>query len=133
MSSYVGERRDVSWKEQTLDSIAAPPLPLTVFFVLFIMMMYFTNYSDYKETVERSKMGLRLYLFLVPLLVIVAANVLMLRHRWWRDWSSPAHEASAAGVGEDWSLPWGVVVVLVVVLVLIHYQPPFQSGWFRAI
>ncbi|KZV39720.1 hypothetical protein F511_14187 [Dorcoceras hygrometricum] len=131
MSSYFGERNPASWKEQTLDSLAAPPLPLAAFFTLFIMMMYFTNYSDYKETVERSKMGLRLYIFLLPILAILAAYVVTLRHRLWRDLTRPVPEAAA--VGDDWSLPWGVVVLLVLVLVLVHYQPPFQSGWFRIV
>ncbi|KZV33144.1 hypothetical protein F511_18160 [Dorcoceras hygrometricum] len=83
MGWFTRDRRGISWKDQTLDSISLPPLPLMVFFGLFIMLLYFASYSEFKEKVERSKMGLRFGLILLPLVAVLVANMIMLCRRWW--------------------------------------------------
>ncbi|KAG6435339.1 hypothetical protein SASPL_100210 [Salvia splendens] len=131
MGWFVRERRSVSWKDRTLDSVAAPPLPLVVFLGLFIMLLCFATYSDCKERIERSKMGMRLGLFLVPVVgTVVVANLMMLRRSWWRyalAGSPPMHRAAAV----EGSSPWGLLAVVGLLLVMVHYQSSFQS-WFRS-
>uniref|UniRef100_K4BVM5 Uncharacterized protein n=1 Tax=Solanum lycopersicum TaxID=4081 RepID=K4BVM5_SOLLC len=55
MGWFIGERRGVSWRDQTLESISAPPLALIVLFGLVIFLMSMSTYSEYKATVEKSK------------------------------------------------------------------------------
>ncbi|XP_057794835.1 uncharacterized protein LOC131011086 [Salvia miltiorrhiza] len=126
MGWFVRERRGVSWKEQTLESVAAPPLPLVVFLGLFIMLLYFATYSEYKEKVERSKMGLKLGLFLLPVVGVVVVNLSMFHRRWWRN-TFPTYQAAAV----EGSSPWGLLLVLGLLLLMLHYQSSFHS-WFRS-
>ncbi|KAL1542912.1 hypothetical protein AAHA92_19943 [Salvia divinorum] len=128
MGWFVRERTSVSWKDRTLDSVAAPPLPLVVFLGLFIMLLSFATYSDYKQKIERSKMGLRLGLFLVPVVgAVVVANLMMLRRSWWRY----ALGGSPPMAAVEGSPPWGLLAVVGLLLVMVHYQSSFRS-WFRS-
>lgn len=132
MGWFVRERRGVSWKDQTLDSISAPPLPLVVFFGLFIMLMYFATYLEFKAKVERSKMGFRFGLLLLPLVGILVVNLMMLHRRWWR-YTIGVQRPVYHAVADEGSWPWGLLLVLVLLLVMVHYQSSFQSAWFRPI
>lgn len=130
MGWFVRERRSVSWKEQTLESVAAPPLPLLVFFGLFIMLLSFATYSEFMEKMERRRMGLKFGLLLLPVLGVVVVNLIMLHRRWWRyayGVSAPVYRAAAG----DGSQPWGLLFVVGLLLVMVYYQSSFQS-WFRA-
>lgn len=126
MGWFVRERRGVSWKDQTLDSVAAPPLPLVVFLGLFVMLLYFATYSEYKEKIERSKMGFKLGLFLLPVVGITVVYLIMLHRRWWRytfGGSTPMYQAVAV----EGSSPWGLLLVVGLLLVMVHYQSSFRS------
>ncbi|GFP95265.1 hypothetical protein PHJA_001670800 [Phtheirospermum japonicum] len=122
-------RRGVSWKDQTLDSISAPPLGLMVFLGLFIMLMIFETYSEFQEKMERSKMKFRLGLLLLPLVGILVVTVMLLRRRWWLYAAGFRRPA----VADDGSLPWGLMLVLVLLIVMVYYRSSFQSFWFRSI
>ncbi|KAL6524815.1 hypothetical protein OROMI_030408 [Orobanche minor] len=131
MGWFVRERRGISWKDQTLDSSSGPPLPLMVFFGLFITLMISAAYSDFRQRVEANKMKLRFGLLLLPL-----AGILMLlgglRRRWWRFFPGVLRWPAKADEG---SSPWGLrlVLLLVLLIVMVYYQPSFQSVWFRSI
>ncbi|KAK4429379.1 hypothetical protein Salat_1238300 [Sesamum alatum] len=132
MGWFVRERRGASWKDQTLDSLSAPPLPLMVFFGLFIMLMSLATYSEFKERVERSKMGFRFGLLLLPLVGVLVVNIMMIHRRWWR-YAFGVRRSVYEAVANDGSSVVGLVVVLVLLLVLVYYQSSFQSAWFRPI
>uniref|UniRef100_M1ALZ3 Uncharacterized protein n=1 Tax=Solanum tuberosum TaxID=4113 RepID=M1ALZ3_SOLTU len=100
MGWFIGERRGVSWRDQTLESLSAPPLALIVLFGLVIFLMSMSTYSEYKATVEKSKAR-------------VTRPVVY-------------HLASQEG-----GSPWGIALLLVLLLVMVHYQDSFQSTWFR--
>ncbi|KAI3460401.1 hypothetical protein Pfo_017064 [Paulownia fortunei] len=130
MGWFVRERRGMSWKDQTLDSISAPPLPLMVFFGLLIMLVYFATYSELKERVERRKTGFRFGLLLLPMVVILVVNMMMLRRRMLRynfGVPRPVYDA----VAEERSSASSLLLVLLLLLVMVHYQSSFQSTWFR--
>ncbi|XP_022865878.1 uncharacterized protein LOC111385688 [Olea europaea var. sylvestris] len=129
MGWFVRERRGIGWRDQTLDSISPPPLPLLVFFGLLIMLMFLASYSHYKAELEKSKMNLKLLFFLLPLLVILMLNF-MVDNRWrfYTGISSPAYET----VRDEGSAPWGLLLMLVFLLIMVQYQSSFQLSWFRA-
>lgn len=130
MGWFIGERRGVSWRDQTLESISAPPLPLIVLFGLVIFLISMNTYSEYKATIERSKASLKLLSILLPFLVILLVYILLNSNRWFYPvgFSRPViyHLASQEG-----GSPWGLVLLLVLLLVMVHYQDSFQSTWFR--
>ncbi|KAL2499359.1 hypothetical protein Adt_24909 [Abeliophyllum distichum] len=129
MGWLVRDRRGISWRDQTLDSISPPPLHLLVFFGLLIMLMFLASYSDYKAQVEKSKMDLKLLLFLLPFLVILMLNF-MVDNRWWHyaGISTPAYET----VRQEGTVPWGLLLLVVFLLVMVQYQSSFKSSWFRS-
>ncbi|KAL3617630.1 hypothetical protein CASFOL_037951 [Castilleja foliolosa] len=134
MGWFVRERRSgISWKDQTLESISAPPLPLIVFFGLLITLLYFEIHSEYQERVERRKSGFRFGLLLLPLAVVLVVNMVVLRHRMvgytFGVPTPPVYEATV--VAESGSSAAGLVVVLVMVLFMVYFQSTVQSGWFR--
>ncbi|KAG8389871.1 hypothetical protein BUALT_Bualt01G0024000 [Buddleja alternifolia] len=131
MGWFVRERRGIgSWKDQTLDSVSAPPTPLMVFFILLIMLMYFEISSEQKHRVERKTKGITFGLLFLPLLVVLAVNVMLLRRRLVRysiGLPRPVYEAAA----EEGSSAGGLLLVLIVLLVMVYYKNSFQSAWFR--
>ncbi|KAL6504452.1 hypothetical protein OROGR_026375 [Orobanche gracilis] len=140
MSSFVRERRGaVSWKDKTLDSISAPPLPLLVFSGILIMLLYFESRSEYHERVERAKSGFGFGLFLLPLVVVLAVNMMVFGRRIVRySLGVPAPEYEAAepefgrsAEGSDGNLGPGLLLILLIVLVMVYYRSSVQSGWFR--
>ncbi|KAH6763761.1 hypothetical protein C2S52_012612 [Perilla frutescens var. hirtella] len=79
---------------------------------------------------ERSKMGFKFGLLLLPVVAVTVVNFIMLHRRWWRytfGVSTPVYQA-VAGEG---SSPWGLLLVVALLLVMVHYQSSFQS-WFRS-
>ncbi|KAL2522251.1 hypothetical protein Fot_26263 [Forsythia ovata] len=129
MGWLVRDRRGIGWRDQTLDSISPPPLPLLVFFGLLIMLMFLASYSNYKAQVEKSKMDLKLLLFLFPFLVILMLNF-MVDNRWWyyAGIPTPAYET----VRQEGTTPWGLLLLVVFLLVMVQYQSSFKSSWFRS-
>lgn len=81
-NSFVRERREISWMDQTLASISLPPMPLMVIFGLVVLLMYLGSYWDYKAQVERSVIGFKLFLFLLPVLVILIVHLMLVSNRW---------------------------------------------------
>ncbi|KAL3505397.1 hypothetical protein ACH5RR_035238 [Cinchona calisaya] len=129
-NSFVRERRGISWRDQTLASISAPPMPLMVVFGVVILLMYLASYSDYKAQVERRMTGLKLLLFLLPVLLILMVHLMMVSNRWFYVGGvRPVSES----INQEGSSPCGLILVVLLLLVLVYYQSSFQSSWFRAV
>ncbi|KAK4434621.1 hypothetical protein Salat_0624900 [Sesamum alatum] len=127
---FVRARRGISWQDQTLASISAPPSPLMVFFGLLITLVYFATHSGYKERVERRRTGFRFGLLLLPVVVILGVNMVMLRRRMLR-YSFGVPKTVVAAAEKEGSSAAALLLVVVVLLVMVHYQSSFQSSWFR--
>ncbi|KAI3725444.1 hypothetical protein L1987_65232 [Smallanthus sonchifolius] len=122
MGWFVREgRSELSWVDQTLGSISAPPMQLLAFLGLVIFLMSMSTRSEPKPAhIEREKMGLNLLLYLLPLALFLVTYVTM------RNRLSNAVQATGlpteAGK-QDGCSPWGVAFVVIMVLVLVkcHY------------
>lgn len=130
MGWLVRKRRVMSCRDQTLDSISAPPWPLMVFVGIVMILMYFEIYLDFKERVERSKMGFKFGLMMLPVVGIVVVNMMLLLRRWWRNIVGVSRRPAVVE-REEGSWPWGLMLVLGLLLVMVYYQKSFQSACFR--
>ncbi|KAF5803762.1 hypothetical protein HanPI659440_Chr06g0249701 [Helianthus annuus] len=112
-------RSEQSWVDQTLGSISTPPIQLLAFFGLVIFLLSISNHSESKAQVERESTGLNLLLYLLPLVLVLVTYVTM-RNRF-------SYAVQAAGLPvesgkQDGCSPWGVALIVVLVLVLVKYQ-----------
>ncbi|EYU36788.1 hypothetical protein ABFS82_14G300100 [Erythranthe guttata] len=130
MGWFVRERKGISWKDQTLESISAPPLPLVVFSVLLIVLLYFETSFEQKERVERNKSGFRFGLLLLPLVVVLAVNMTMLRHKMLR-YNFGAPKPVVYEAAEDGTPVARLLLFLLLLILMVHYQSSFHSSWFR--
>ncbi|GAB4852524.1 hypothetical protein Ancab_016739 [Ancistrocladus abbreviatus] len=130
----IRERRGPEWKkgwtERTITSISPPPMPLIALFAIVVFYIYLSSYFAYKAEVERTVVSLRIILFLLPvLLIFIMRSCRTSDGRLVVQIPRPEHD-SIHRVG---SSPWGVLVVLVVILALLSFQPSFRAKWFRPI
>ncbi|KAL2490646.1 hypothetical protein Adt_26274 [Abeliophyllum distichum] len=127
------KRRGPEWKQgwtgQTLGSVSAPPLPLVAIFAIVMFLLSLSQYKSYKDQMYHAVISFKLCLFLVPIFL-----VFLMRSTFTSSmsnfWSSQPRNAR-----HDWArgmvgFPWGVAVLVVVLLVLVSYQSSFHSQWF---
>ncbi|KAK2971447.1 hypothetical protein RJ640_020853 [Escallonia rubra] len=82
MGWFMRERRGISWTDQTLASISAPPLPLLVFFVLVMLLLSIPIVLDLKAQMERAMVVMRIILYLSAVVLVLILHATM-RNRWW--------------------------------------------------
>ncbi|GMI73378.1 hypothetical protein HRI_001007100 [Hibiscus trionum] len=111
-------RRGPQWKQaNALPSVSAPPLPLLTIFGILILLLWFSQYTDYSYRAQFHNFQLFLLLFSVLLIffIISSGRFAFGQRRLERD----------AG-----SSPWGMAVLLGFLFVLLSYQSSFHSKWF---
>ncbi|KAK6946385.1 hypothetical protein RJ641_013929 [Dillenia turbinata] len=125
------KRRGPEWKRgwagQTMASISMPPLPLLAIFAIVIFLLSLSQYSGYKAQLQYSIVNFQLLLFLIPiLLVFLMASVSVQGGRYVFRIPGLDHDS----LGRVGSSPWGVAILVAVLLVLVSYQSLFHSQWF---
>ncbi|XP_073312527.1 uncharacterized protein [Primulina huaijiensis] len=120
------------WTDQTLASISAPPLPLVAVFSIVIFLLSLSQYSSYKEHVQNSVISFKLLLFLVPVFLIFFVRSRPLSGGGFdlSKFSQPGRQVRQEFSRGMAGFPWGMAVLVVVLLVLVSYQSRFQSKWF---
>lgn len=140
MSWLLRGRRGVSWREQTLESAVSspPPMPLMVFFGVVMFLIYLANYSEYKAQTQRTMIGFKLLLFLLPVLLILFMHLTVVFNRWFyylggRSTASSrmAYNYNNYGSGGEGSSPWGLAMVVLMLLLLVYYHSSVHYTWFR--
>nr|XP_019709225.1 uncharacterized protein LOC105054414 [Elaeis guineensis] len=131
MGWFFGERRGPQWKqgwmERVLCSSSLPPPSLVLIFAIVMLFLSISWQIDYRTQVRRAEVGFRLLLFILPVALIVVASFVLLDRRFLFRLPRPEQE-SAHRAG---SSPWGVAVLVVLLLLMISYQSTFHSQWFR--
>lgn len=100
--------------------MSAPPLPLLAIFAIVLLLLSFSQYTGYKSQMHQSAINYQLFLFLVPILLIFLIMA---------SFSGKVEKLSFKLPRFD-NMPWGVAVLVVVLLVLVSYQSSFHSKWF---
>ncbi|XAR72735.1 hypothetical protein NMG60_11019475 [Bertholletia excelsa] len=116
------------WTERTLYSISLPPLPLLAIFAIVIFLLFVSQYTSYKAQVHSASANLHLFLFLLPILLAFIMLPVLAGGRI-AFWASPYNEEPRQRGGGS---PWGVAILVVVLLVLVSYHSSVQSKWFGA-
>ncbi|MBA0869506.1 hypothetical protein Goshw_029028 [Gossypium schwendimanii] len=113
------------WTEQAITSISAPPLPLLSIFGIICVLLMVSSYINLKREVHHTVFNLKLFLLFLPVMLIFAAQFLSRCERL----VVPYVRTKRDLVRRTWDLPWGMIMVVVVLLVMVSYQSYFHSMW----
>ncbi|TYG39694.1 hypothetical protein ES288_D12G036100v1 [Gossypium darwinii] len=123
-------RRGPQWKQgwsgQTLPSMSAPPLPLLTIFGIVLVLLWFSQYADYKAHLHSSAINFQLFLILLPVLLVffMVSFSSSGRFAFWQ------HRLERHTVHPSRGSPWGIAILVGLLFVLLFYQSSFQSKWF---
>ena len=124
MEWFYTRRRGPEWKQgwtgQTLGSISTPPLHLLTIFGIVVVLLWFSHYTGYKTQLRTTAMNFQLFLFLLPILLVL---LMASNSSGWR-FNCPLSRSDHGGS------PLGIASLVVLLLVLLSYQSSFQSKWF---
>ncbi|KMT00274.1 hypothetical protein BVRB_1g016300 [Beta vulgaris subsp. vulgaris] len=120
-----------SWRNRTMSSLNSLPLPLLALFGIVVFYLYLSTYFPYRESLHRAFFQLKLIFLVLPALLFF-----IMRTNYKPDSSSrwyvirlpkPEHDSFHRAGGS----PWGVALVVVLLLVMISYHSTVGSHWFR--
>ncbi|XP_027162420.1 uncharacterized protein LOC113762960 [Coffea eugenioides] len=115
------------WRGQTMASLSLPPLPLLAIFAIVIFLLSLSQSTNYREQLSPATIDLKLLLFLVPILLI-----LLIRPSFsggWFNFGTPKPRPGSSA-HQSGGFPWGVALLVGILVVLVSYQSSFQSMWF---
>ncbi|KAL6184544.1 PREDICTED: uncharacterized protein LOC101308118 [Fragaria vesca subsp. vesca] len=134
MEWFYPKRRGPEWKQgwtgQTLSSISAPPLHLLTIFAIVILLLWLSQYTEYKSQMQHTAANFQILLMLLPIvLIFLVISCSSVSSAGWFNFQRrhPQHELVNQASGGS---PWGVAILVVLVLVLLSYQSSFHSKWF---
>lgn len=137
MGWLIRERRGPAWKqgwaEQALSSITPPPRPLLAILGILVILLSVSSYSSYRSQVKKTRINFKLFFLLLPLVFVFVGNSIVRYGRLVIITPRTKLEPVYVTEGAASASPWGAAVLLVVLLVLLSYQPYFHSKWFPAI
>ncbi|XP_024024460.1 uncharacterized protein LOC112092462 [Morus notabilis] len=101
------------------------PLHLFIFILIVLFMLGFSWYINYESRFEDMMIQVKLFLMLVPLLLLILVHCLStggLPFLVLLPEKDSLHRAGGS--------PWGVAFLLVFLLFMVSYQSSFHERWF---
>ncbi|KAK6253825.1 hypothetical protein QUC31_015545 [Theobroma cacao] len=91
-----------------------------------MVLLWLSPYTNYKARLHHTAINLQLFIVLLPFLLILFMISFSSSRRlaFWQQ--RLEHET----VHRSGGLPWGIAMLVGVVLVLLSYQSSFHSKWF---
>uniref|UniRef100_A0A1J3ECY1 Uncharacterized protein n=1 Tax=Noccaea caerulescens TaxID=107243 RepID=A0A1J3ECY1_NOCCA len=135
MGWFLKERRGGAWKrgwlEETLLTSSAPPLKLLTLLAIISLLLFLSSYPRYRYEVQKTATNLKLFLVFLPILFVFLLVSLQFLHRVLFKSSYSGRAANQAGslFGEG-HFPWGVLLMLLLILLLVSKQSYFHSLWY---
>ncbi|PKI45664.1 uncharacterized protein LOC116202554 [Punica granatum] len=132
MGWLIKEKRGPAWKhgwtENTLTSVSPPPLPVITIFFIVVLLLYLSFSINYNKQMQRTVVGMKLFLFLLPVLLIFAAQFVSVNGGVSMPYQRP--RPGIDSVQRDGrSSSWGVAILVLLMLVLLSFQSSFHSKW----
>ncbi|KAL2330917.1 hypothetical protein Fmac_018498 [Flemingia macrophylla] len=115
--------------QSSQNSQPAVPMHLCFFLLTLFMFLGFSWYSNYESIVESIMEQVKLVLMVSPLLLLLVVH-------FFSNWASGGFFSSLFPLSEREALhggaatPWGVGLVLVLLLFMVSYQSSLQERWF---
>ncbi|KAI5647891.1 hypothetical protein M9H77_33896 [Catharanthus roseus] len=123
-----GPEWKLGWTGQTMASLSLPPIPLLIIFAIVIVLLPMSLSTNYKEQLDRATIVFQLLLLMIPLVLvfIVRSSFTNWNFNLWVPRPRRPDGVQRGGGG----FPWGITILLVVLLLLVSYQSSFRSKWF---
>lgn len=119
------------WTKNTLSSISAPPLQLVSVVGIVMFLLFVPSYINFKSTVQTTTMSFHMFILILPLLLIFTAYFLskcgprlVLPVGLFGRRLEQSNVQAGGG-----SSPWGVAVLVLLLLVLASKLSNFRSMW----
>lgn len=103
-----------------------PPFQLLFIIFIVLFLIFISWYMAYESAMEDTVDQLKLYLMISPLLLLLAV----------RCWSKtgirtiPLPPSEPNAIHRAGSSPWGVGLLVILLLLMISYQSTFHDQWF---
>jgi hypothetical protein len=108
-------------------SLFNQPLHLLAILGIVIFLMWFSQTKEYEEEFQQTASNFKLFLFLSPfLLILIFAVSYSTGGRFHFPLLRPEYDSIQRAGG----LPWGIAILVALLLVLLSYQSSFHSKWF---
>ncbi|KAH8515148.1 hypothetical protein H0E87_003849 [Populus deltoides] len=114
------------WTQRTLASLSLPPFPLVAIFFIIILLLSVSSFMSYKNLMRHALINFKLLLLFLPVLLIFLA-MFASKVETFMFPNTKAQYGSADNRSSN--LPWGLAVLVVVLLVMVNYRSSFQSMW----
>lgn len=111
-------------------SSSQPPLSLHLCFFLLILFMFvsITWYTNYESIFEGLMDQIKLVLMVSPLLLLLVVHLLSSLEKSSSVFFFPLPQQDS--IHRAGGTPWGVALLLVLLLFMISYQSDFRERWF---
>lgn len=134
MGWFLKERRGGAWKrgwlEETLLTSSAPPLKLLTLLAIISLLLFLSSYPRYRYKVEKTATNLKLFLVFLPILFVFLLVSLQFLHRVLFKSSYSGRANQAGSLFGEGHFPWGVLLMLLLILLLVSKQSYFHSLWY---
>jgi NADH:ubiquinone oxidoreductase subunit 5 (subunit L)/multisubunit Na+/H+ antiporter MnhA subunit len=107
--------------------MSTPPFPLLAIFGIVISLLWLSHYTGYEAQLRHSAVNLQIFLFLLPILLILFMASYSTNWLLYYRLRSSQHDSDPRSSG---SFPWGIAIFVVVLLMLLSYRSTFHSKWF---
>ncbi|GLJ17822.1 hypothetical protein SUGI_0311680 [Cryptomeria japonica] len=105
---------------------SAPPFQLLFFLFIVLMLLFMSWYLTFESTLEESMDQLKIVFMIVPLILLLAVRWLSVG----RPVAGILPRVEPDAIHRAGSSPWGVAMVVLLLLFMISYQSVFHDQWF---
>jgi O-antigen/teichoic acid export membrane protein len=120
------------WKMRTVSSLSLPPPQLLAIFAIVIFFLSISSYVNYKRLEQRVEVGFHVFMVLLAVTLLFVVRFVLF-DGWLSFWPQNWHDKFGRRYipTSRLNIPWGVALMVVLLLVMMSYQSYFHSKWFR--
>ncbi|CAN8277072.1 unnamed protein product [Cochlearia groenlandica] len=127
---YKKKKKKKHYKMGTVFTSSPPPLELVAVFAIISLFLFLSSYPNYKYKVEKTTTNLKILLLFLPILfVFLLVSMSFFRGVFFGSSYSVRANQAMSLFGES-KFPWGVLVMLIILLFLVSKQSYFHSLWY---